>query len=202
MRQYLGLPKEMVGTYGGYYCDENFLSSLEHLLQVRIFILRCTNTDHDSNAGRLHHIGQRNFTEPYTEYLKTMLHPQFNREDNTMFYPLRVIFLVRRANCFELLVPRSVKHKAMLPSEIPNLPLSLLGLQGTDVQLKDTARNHDSHVIAYNQKTLNSRCRLTVWLLYLKYWSKPTRHLQCLDFIMELCHQLLGISVATRKAMK
>ena len=131
-----------------------------------------------------------------------MLQPQFNTEDNTMFYPLRVIFLVRRANCFELLVPRFVKHKAMLPSEIPNLPLSLLGLQGTDVQLKDTARNHDSHVIAHNQKTLKSHCRLTVWVLSLKYWSNHTNNVLCLNFIMEVCHQLLGISVATRKAMK
>ena len=70
IRQYLCLPQEMVGTYGGYYCDVHFLSSLEHLLQVRTFILRCTNTDHDSNAGRLHHIGQRNYSEPYTEHLK------------------------------------------------------------------------------------------------------------------------------------
>eukprot|EP00957_Ditylum_brightwellii_P008766 664670-Ditylum_brightwellii.AAC.1 len=75
-----------------------------------------------------------------------MLHPQFNREGNNMFYPLCVIFLVRRANWFEWLVPSFLTIKAMTPSDIPNLPLSLLGLQGADVQLKDTVRNHDSHV--------------------------------------------------------
>eukprot|EP00957_Ditylum_brightwellii_P059814 4541192-Ditylum_brightwellii.AAC.1 len=74
-----------------------------------------------------------------------MLHPQLNRKDNNMFSLFRVVFLVRRANCFELLVPRFAKHKAMLPTEIPNLPTLLLALQGTDVQLKDTVRNHDSH---------------------------------------------------------
>eukprot|EP00957_Ditylum_brightwellii_P093424 7114607-Ditylum_brightwellii.AAC.1 len=42
----------------------------------------------------------------------------------------------------------------MLPTEIPNLPLPLLGLQGTDVQLKDIVRNHDSRVIAHNQKNI------------------------------------------------
>eukprot|EP00957_Ditylum_brightwellii_P015191 1144076-Ditylum_brightwellii.AAC.1 len=34
----------------------------------------------------------------------------------------------------------------MTASDIPNLPLSLLGLQETDARLKVTARNHDSHV--------------------------------------------------------
>eukprot|EP00957_Ditylum_brightwellii_P195560 14901294-Ditylum_brightwellii.AAC.1 len=83
-----------------------------------------------------------------------MLHPQFNRDDNNMFCPLRDIFLVSRANCFELLVPRFQTHKAMTPSDIPNLPLSLLGLQQTDVKLKETVRNHDSHVISHNKECL------------------------------------------------
>eukprot|EP00957_Ditylum_brightwellii_P200968 15319493-Ditylum_brightwellii.AAC.1 len=42
----------------------------------------------------------------------------------------------------------------MSPSDIPNLPLSLLGLQGIDVKLKDTVRNHDSHVITHNKECL------------------------------------------------
>eukprot|EP00957_Ditylum_brightwellii_P048063 3649586-Ditylum_brightwellii.AAC.1 len=34
----------------------------------------------------------------------------------------------------------------MTPSDIPKLPLSLLGLQETDVKLKGTVRKHDSQI--------------------------------------------------------
>ena len=162
VRNYLSLPQDVIGTYGGYYCDEVFLSALEHVLQVRIFILRCTDPDSDTNSGRLHHVAQRSLHETQTDYIKKMLKPNMHDKHNTTFHPLRVVFLVRKAHSFDVLIPRHSENKALKPDEIPNLPLSLLGLQESDVQLKEKVRNHDQTIIKYNKELYQQHLTVTM----------------------------------------